>query len=1430
MDLLANETSLHLTPRLSALRAAKYQGKYGKAAAPSMRLSWINARPGVPASRARLRTDGTLTVDRSPGTREEIALARQGFEQRWTLDTRPQQAGDVLVRLRVDGYEFDRATPSGLHFRDRRSGARVRYGIATWVDAAGQRTTITPRWIEDQIELRVPADIVAAASYPATIDPLISAERLIDVPLPDAQSWHPNLAVSAGTTNYLVAWAGAPLPDGSTPLYAMRVRVSDGTPEDLSPILLSTSHDNEVLPSIAFDGTSYFVSWVSYGATYALLANRINAGTGAVELSQPLVLPGAGLAYVSYAEGYYLVAHVDQCSLYATRVRASDLAVQSTVTVALSSNTPFTCYVPSSISVAGDNFVIGGIRTVEIDDDNEEATAMAWRISPTTGASLDPNGIVGSGATPDGMGRVSSAFDGESVLLAWQQIDYNTLTTRLYGARIDAGAGVLRTASPIELQPVQSCNVEFGTTSAAFTGATSWVGWSSCDAGSIHLSRVPAEGTGIADFVAVQGPLSGNLYAAMPALASAGGDRALLVYQRGEPSGSEYAVVARLIAESGSIGLDLQTDLASYPTGATVSVTFAGLPGAAGDWIAIAEDGTPNPSYVKFLYTGGAVAGTLQFSGLSGGTYRARAFSNNTYDLLRESAAFTVGAAGPRSVSTSASSYLAGATVEVSFANLAGYAADWIAIAEDGSSHTDYVQFQYTGGATNGTISFSGLSGGTYRARVFKNNGYEIEAESQAFTIAPGGVPSVASDVPSYVAGGTVTASFANLAGYAHDWIAVAQIDTPPTSYVRFAYTNGATGGVLSFDGLSGGTYVLRAFKNNSYTLQAESAPFTIAQAGVPAVTADRGSYGAGDTIVITYSGLVGYTTDWIVITGDGAPATSYIRFTYTGGATSGTVSFSGLSSGTYRARAFLNNGYTLQAESAPFTIETGTLPSVTTDALSYAAGASVTVHFAGLAGYTGDWIAIAESGSSATSYLKWAYTGGAQQGDLTFSGLAGATYRVRAFRDGGYDLQAESASFTVATNTPAAIAASAAVYVPGAQVVINYAGLLGYSTDWIAVALDGAPLTANIAYLYTSGAQQGAATFSSLPPGHYRARAFANNSYNLQAESAAFSIASPNGAPCSTGLQCLTGYCSDGVCCDSACDGACDACSKEAGALTNGTCMLVGGEGIPSCGGYQCSTMTADCPASCSEDDECTTGFRCSSGQCVSVCIAGVCTCSTGQHYCEVTNRCILDGSCCADADCATPYDCHTATGARCLDHVCTYPPVTCASGQACTAGSCSDAVVSFLIVPNASSYLLDDLTAAFKPISFTAILQNVSSSPVAVSGIDIGNVEVISASVNGVPVPPSAGTFSLSSDPNMLQQNALIALAPQQRTTFQIHSLATYVTESTQSQQYIGYIPNSTGTLAVQLAYHYSGGAGAFSNVIGQTVLSNVVTINVQ
>jgi hypothetical protein len=81
---------------------------------------------------------------------------------------------------------------------------------------------------------------------------------------------------------------------------------------------------------------------------------------------------------------------------------------------------------------------------------------------------------------------------------------------------------------------------------------------------------------------------------------------------------------------------------------------------------------------------------------------------------------------------------------------------------------------------------------------------------------------------------------------------------------------------------------------------------------------------------------------------------------------------------------------------------------------------------------------------------------------------------------------------------------------------------------------------------------------------------------------------AGPNGTPCGVTAQCTSGFCVDGVCCDSSCGGGaadCQACSKATGAAMDGTCTVAASGTVcrPSAGicdvAESCNGSSGVCP-----------------------------------------------------------------------------------------------------------------------------------------------------------------------------------------------------------------------------------------------------------
>lgn len=157
-------------------------------------------------------------------------------------------------------------------------------------------------------------------------------------------------------------------------------------------------------------------------------------------------------------------------------------------------------------------------------------------------------------------------------------------------------------------------------------------------------------------------------------------------------------------------------------------------------------------------------------------------------------------------------------------------------------------------------------------------------------------------------------------------------------------------------------------------------------------------------------------------------------------------------------------------------------------------------------------------------------------------------------------------------------------------------------------------------------------------------------------------------GDPCSEDDACASGFCVDGVCCESACDGgstaSCRACSESAGSTADGVCGFasVGTE----CGAASCtgpaelrSDSTCDGQGACLEGTEsaCEGGYVCREGACLDMC-SSVSDCVDG-YACSEANACVLLGdngvSCGGEEECESGF---------CVQGVC--------CNEACESGSC--------------------------------------------------------------------------------------------------------------------------------------------------------------
>jgi hypothetical protein len=136
------------------------------------------------------------------------------------------------------------------------------------------------------------------------------------------------------------------------------------------------------------------------------------------------------------------------------------------------------------------------------------------------------------------------------------------------------------------------------------------------------------------------------------------------------------------------------------------------------------------------------------------------------------------------------------------------------------------------------------------------------------------------------------------------------------------------------------------------------------------------------------------------------------------------------------------------------------------------------------------------------------------------------------------------------------------------------------------------------------------------------------------------------DGADCVGAAECLSGNCVDGVCCNTACAGSCNACDVSGSV---GTCTILAetevGEG-PACNPYYCAG-TADCPTSCLVTADCVFPALCENPGSGLVCVGHTPNGDACGNDAECGSLHCVDSVCCSVDACGAVGDCNI-----CLPH----------------------------------------------------------------------------------------------------------------------------------------------------------------------------------
>lgn len=438
--------------------------------------------------------DGGVDIARDRCVTEHAAGTDGGIEQSWTFECAPA-SGDIVIRVATSGLAFTSSDEHGLRF------GNMRYGTATWIDARGTRTTVQPAWDNGTITLRVPADVVHDSAFPATLDPLVGDAIAIDKPfVVTASSTQDHAAVAFNGANYLVVWDD--LRSGSYDVFGARIDPATGLvlPTDIDGIAISTGIASQQLPSIASNGADFFVVWQDTRTGPAKIYGARVTGAGVVTDANGIALGGGPAAQSSPSVAWdgtnYFVVWEDTrnagTDIYGVRVGPDGHTLAADADNGIAVNKAVSSQSHPRVACAGTRCLV-----VWTDNRGADFDIYGARVVSATGTVTDaepsplPIATLASSQT-----NPSIAYDGVhgNYLVAWDDFTPGAAPD-IRGRRFVDSTGASLDATPIAIatgaQPQR-------TSSLAFDGTTFLATWTDAGgAATIFGALIGTDGTRI---------------------------------------------------------------------------------------------------------------------------------------------------------------------------------------------------------------------------------------------------------------------------------------------------------------------------------------------------------------------------------------------------------------------------------------------------------------------------------------------------------------------------------------------------------------------------------------------------------------------------------------------------------------------------------------------------------------------------------------------------------------------------------------------------------------------------------------------------------------------------------------------------------------------------------------------------------------------
>jgi len=246
-------------------------------------------------------------------------------------------------------------------------------------------------------------------------------------------------SVAFDGTNYLVVWMDARnYSTTGTDIYGCRVSTS-GTVLDLSGIVISNATNNQYGPKVAFGITSYLVVWEDLRDTATtgrnIYGSRVSTGGSVLNPSGIAISTASSdqiFPSIAFDGTNYFVIWQFNVNIYGSRVSTNGSVLDL---IAISTN-PYYQEVPS-VTFGGTCYLVvwHDWRTFATSSHD----IYGCRVN-TAGTVLEPNGILISYYI-NAQNNPAVAYDGTNYLVVWQ--DNRNYNLDIYGCRVNASGDIL---------------------------------------------------------------------------------------------------------------------------------------------------------------------------------------------------------------------------------------------------------------------------------------------------------------------------------------------------------------------------------------------------------------------------------------------------------------------------------------------------------------------------------------------------------------------------------------------------------------------------------------------------------------------------------------------------------------------------------------------------------------------------------------------------------------------------------------------------------------------------------------------------------------------------------------------------------------------------------------------------------------------------